>query len=51
MVEVDVAGLEDAHDLDTFDGFAVEGDGRGGDDLGEEALEGCWFYMEVAAID
>ena len=51
MVEVEVAGLEDAHNLNAFEGFAVEGDGGGGDDLGQEAVERGITDLKVSGVD
>ena len=51
MIEVEVAGLEDSHHLQTFGGLAVEGDGGGVDELGDQALEGGGRDEEIARCD
>ena len=47
MVEVKVSRFEHSHDLDAFGRFSVEWDGRGGDELREQALESGHVGLEV----
>ena len=51
VFEVEVAGLEHAHDLQPDGGFTVEGDGGGREDLVHEAGEGRGLHAEGAALD
>ena len=51
MVEVDVACLKDAHDLDAFNGFTVKGYARSRYDLCDQSLQGEGIDIERTAID
>ena len=50
MVEVEVARLEDAHHLNAFSRFTVEGNAGLLDDLHGQALKGCQVYRQVTAL-
>ena len=50
VVEVDVARLEHAHYLHAYNGLAVEGYGRGADELGDESAQRGVVDEEVAAV-
>ena len=50
VVEVDVACLEHAHYLHAHNGLAVEGYGRGADELGDESAQRGVVDEEVAAV-
>ena len=50
VVEVDVARLEHAHYLYAHNGLAVEGYGRGADELGDESAQRGVVDEEVAAV-
>ena len=51
VVEVEVTRFEYAHHLDTFGGFAVEGDGGRRNELTDKALHGDDVYLQHAAIN
>ena len=51
VVEVEVAGLEDSHHLYALGRFAVEGDGGGLYELGDESLEGDDVDFQDTAVD
>ena len=51
MVEVEVSGLEDTHQLQALGGLSVEGDGGGVDLLGDQALQGIDIHEQGAVGD
>ena len=51
MVEIEVAGFEHTHHLNTFRGFTMEGNRGGLYQLGDESLEGDDVHQQVAAVD
>ena len=51
MVEVEVAGLQHSHDLDSFRRFAVEWYAGRLEELLDKALEGDGVHHEVACVD
>ena len=51
MLKVEITRFQNAHDLDAFDGFSVEGNTRSGDNLCDQALQGDDVDEEDSAVD
>ena len=51
VVEIQVAGLQYAHDLNSLCRLAVEGDGSLLDELVDKTLQGCRIDLQVAVVN